>query len=325
MSREIRRDPTTGLYTIISTERVERPIHLEPRRVPKVPPAECPFCPGNEHATERVIDTLSDEAGWQVRAVANKYPALSATDALHSRAFGLYDRHSGTGAHEVIIEGRAHDVPLCAQPDDVMEATLIMARRRMADLHNDFRLRALTWFRNHGQDAGASQAHPHAQLIGLPFVPPLLAEMVARAAAHRAERGRDLLGDLLQQDLDEGARVVWRDDEIVAVCPWAPRAPFEVWFVPTREGAHFRHAAAAQLTSLARALCAVGTAIGRELEGPSHNLTLFTAPRDLPEGEGFRWHLRLQPRLEPGGGYEIGWCGAIVSVPPDEAAAALRG
>jgi len=133
------------------------------------------------------------------------------------------------------------------------------------------------------------------------------------------------LGPRSVADLDDGKRVVWRDDEIVAVCPWAPSATFEVWLVPAKESTHFRGATDAQIDGLARALHRVLGALDRELENPPHNAILYDAPRDLPVRSGFRWHLRIKPRLEPGGGYETGFDGSIVSVPPEETAAILRG
>jgi len=323
--RQTRRDPTTGRWTLVSTERVERPVHLDPRGEPPVSAADCPFCPGHEAVTGPAIDQVGKGDAWTVRCVPNKYPAVSAGEASTSRAVGPYDLASGTGAHEVIVEGREHAVPLWRQPVARTAESLRLARRRFADLYKDFRLLHLLWFRNHGQDAGASQAHAHAQLMALPFVPRQVEDMVALAQAHRRDRGRDLLGDLVQADLDEQRRVVWRDDEIVAVCPWAPSATFEVWLVPVREGQHFREATDAQIEGLARGLHFVLGALARELENPPHNVVLYDAPRDLAPRSGFRWHLRVKPRLEPGGGYENGFDGSIVSVPPEETAAILRG
>lgn len=323
--RQTRRDPTTGRWTLVSTERVERPVYLEPRGVPLVSTKDCPFCPGHEAATGPAIDQVGAGADWTVRCVPNKYPAVSAGETSSSRAVGLYDVASGTGAHEVIIEGRDHDAPTWRQPLIRTAEAMWLARHRFADLYGDFRLRHLLWFRNHGQDAGASQAHPHAQLMALPFVPRLVEDMVALAGAHRRDRGRDLLGDLLQADLDDGKRIVWQGEEIVAVCPWAPSATFEVWLVPLGDAPHFRDATDGQIDGLARAMHHVLGALDRELENPPHNAILYDAPRDLPARSGFRWHLRIKPRLEPGGGYETGFDGSIVSMPPEESAAILRG
>ena len=89
--RETRRDPTTGRWTVISTERVERPVHLEPRALPPVPESECPFCPGHEHATGKAIDHVGKGKDWTIRVVPNKYPFLSVGEVESSRAFGLYD------------------------------------------------------------------------------------------------------------------------------------------------------------------------------------------------------------------------------------------
>ncbi len=322
--REIRRDPTTGTWTLLSTERVHRPVHLEPRGMPEVPPEQCPFCPGNEHATSHPIAVVSHDGAWSTRVVANKYPILGVEERLEGRGRGPWDQAGGVGVHEVIVEGRAHHAPLWKQPLGQSAESLLIVRDRMRDLNGDRRLVTLSWFRNHGQEAGASQPHPHAQLVGLPVVPVLLEEMVRRARAHRAARGRDLLQDILDHARDDRTRLVWEDEHVVAFCPFAPVASFEVWVVPVRPQAHFRAAPDAVVRALAEASWRASARIARELEDPPHNALLFTAPRGVGEDEGFRWHLRLRPRLEPGGGLEAGTGSAVVTVPPEEAARVLR-
>lgn len=323
--RETRRDPTTGLWSVLSTERVHRPVHLEPRRMPEVPPERCPFCPGNEHATAHPITAVERDGAWSTRVVANKYPALGLEEKLEGRARGPWDQATGFGVHEVVIEGREHHEPLWRQPLEQTVEAMIVARERMRDLTGDRRIAYLCWFRNHGQECGASQPHPHAQLVGSGLVPSLVGEMTRRAVQHRQRRGRDLMQDVVDYERDERVRVVWEDEHVVALCPFAPAAPFEVWVVPTRgQQAHYRKAGDAVVRSLAEASWRVSGRIARELEDPPHNVVLYTAPQPLADDAGFRWHVRIRPKLEPGGGFEEGTGAAIVSVLPEEAARLLR-
>ncbi len=88
---------------------------------------------------------------------------------------------------------------------------------------------------NEGRDAGASLPHTHAQLYALPFVPAAVARERERFTAYSLRtNGRNLLADLLQEEVRLQERVVAIDEEGVALCPFASRVPFELQIVPRR-------------------------------------------------------------------------------------------
>ena len=53
---------------------------------------------------------LNDVNGWKVRAVPNKYPALSPEGERVRKIQGTFRSLSGVGYHEVIIEHPRHDL-----------------------------------------------------------------------------------------------------------------------------------------------------------------------------------------------------------------------
>jgi UDPglucose--hexose-1-phosphate uridylyltransferase len=63
---ELRKDPITGRWVIISTDRGKRPMDFVRESVHiKGSPAICPFCPGNEGKTPAAAKTLRDgRSGW---------------------------------------------------------------------------------------------------------------------------------------------------------------------------------------------------------------------------------------------------------------------
>ena len=86
--REMRRDPTTGDWVAISTERMFRPPHLALEERPRVSAQNCPFCPGHEDATEPPIFTIERGGSWSIRVVPNRYPALRPEVQLSRRGVG---------------------------------------------------------------------------------------------------------------------------------------------------------------------------------------------------------------------------------------------
>ena len=111
---ELRKDPIIGRWVIISTERGKRPhdFVVEPE-VTKG--GFCPFDPGNEHTTPPEVLAYRDPGtepngpGWQLRVVANKFPALAMEGNLDRAGEGMFDKMNGVGAHEVIIESPDHN------------------------------------------------------------------------------------------------------------------------------------------------------------------------------------------------------------------------
>lgn len=321
MTPQIREDPTTGARCVLSGDRGHRPIRLVTPVLAPVAPADCPFCPGNEAVTMPTLASREGPEGWLVRAFPNRFPALRVECTPESGAEGPWAWASGVGAHEVIAESRLHDTPLWEQPEQLRLA-LHVARERLEDLHRDARLAHVGWFRNHGALAGASQPHPHAQIVGSHVIPAQMRTVAERCSAAYARTGRPLMADILRHELEAGVRVVGGDARVTAICPYAPRFSFETWLVPTEGGPRFFEAEAATIDATAAAMGAVLRAIHAVLDPPAYNAVLYTAPRG---GErGFGWHIRVLPRRVALGGYEMMSGGTILHVAPEEAAERLR-
>ena len=93
---------------------------------------------------------------------------------------------------------------------------------------------------NEGKEAGASLPHTHAQLYALPFVPAAVARERERFTAYSDRtQGRNLLEDVVQEEVRRRDRVFAIDDEAVALCPFGARVPFHFQVVPRRPAARF--------------------------------------------------------------------------------------
>src|SRR5256714_2750834 len=243
--------PLSGLRVIVAGERGERPgAFLWGGERPPIDPASDPFLEGHEDQPPPEVYAVRpdggspDGPGWRVRVVPNLYPALAGdvADVPDPLAGGrgepeLFASRAATGAHEVIVNSpRAVSSLLDLEPDELAEA-MEAWRARMA-AHSDAAL--VHVIVNEGQDAGASLPHTHAQLYALPFVPAAVARERERFTAYSDRtQGRNLLEDLVQEEVRRGDRVVAIDSEAVALCPFASRVPFQLQVVPRRPRARF--------------------------------------------------------------------------------------
>lgn len=326
---ELRKDPITGRWVIISTERARRPSDFELDPVVLSPDPACPFCEGNEALTPPEISSertsgAANQPGWQLRVIPNRFPVLRVEGTLDREGEGLFDKMNGIGAHEVIIETPRHEDTLATMGDAAVERVLRAFRDRVLDLKKDSRFRYVIIFKNHGRAAGAKLAHSCSQLIALPIVPREVREEVDGAKAHYQVKERCVFCDVLRQELTDRRRIVAENTDMVAMSPYAPRFPFETWIMPRRHRARFEDAEPHEFASLARMLGDLLRRMDRMLEHPPYNLLIHTAPVAEDAGAYYHWHVEVIPKLTRVAGFE--WATGFYLNPtaPEEAAQVLR-
>jgi UDPglucose--hexose-1-phosphate uridylyltransferase len=195
---ELRKDPIVGRWVIISTERARRPSDYPQQPLEEPDPAKNPFAEGNEHLASPEIfafrdpRTKPDAPGWQVRVVANKFPALRIEGDLGKEGQGIYDKMNGIGAHEVIIETPNPTLQLEQQPTDAIGRVIETYKIRMTDLLHDPRFRYVIIFKNFGRQAGATISHPHSQLIATPVTPKRVKEKLVGSMQYYAYKDRSM-------------------------------------------------------------------------------------------------------------------------------------
>ena len=326
---DLRKDPIVDRWVIISTERGKRPKDYASVSQ-KSSPGFCPFCIGNEKKPPpevyclRPKNTSPDSPGWKLRVVPNKFPALKIEGELDRVGEGLFDKMSGVGAHEVIIESPDHDKPLELLPVSDIEDCLHAYQNRVLDLKKDKRFRYILIFKNHGEVAGATLEHPHSQLIALPIVPELISEEIAGARRHFKYKERCIFCDIIAQERGDTSRVVLENDSFIALCPYAPRFPFETWILPKYHSSNFEMDTNGHFGLAADILRQVLMRIKIALDSPPYNFVLHSAPFQGDHDSHFHWHIEVMPKLTKMAGFEQGTGFYINPIPPEEAAETLR-
>ncbi|MBI1747487.1 MAG: galactose-1-phosphate uridylyltransferase [Acidobacteria bacterium] len=336
---ELRHDPIQKRWVIIATERNMRPndFIIEPETDKAT---FCPFDEGHEDRTPPEIFAVRDPGsarngpGWKLRVVSNKFPALKIEGELDRRAVGLYDRMNGVGAHEVIIETTDHDAHMSDLPVEQLKQVLYAYRERLNDLRRDKRFKYVLLFKNHGQAAGASLAHPHTQLIATPVTPLTVAKELQSAKDHFHLKERCLVCDIIAQELSSGERIIKATEQFVAFTPYASRFPFEIFLVPRTHHHDFGQISDYDTHYLAEFLKDVMARLKVGLNDPPYNFLLHTSPNTTTSLHrswywntiqyDWHWHLEIIPRLTRVAGFEWGSGFYINPTPPEQAAEYLR-
>ena len=327
---ELRKDPITGRWVIISTDRAKRPNDFAREQETKKG-GFCPFCHGNEDKTPpeilayRANGAGANTKGWSVRVVPNKFPALGIEGAMDKRGDGLFDRMNGIGAHEVIIETPEHNQKTAQFDEKRMEDILWAFRDRMLDLKKDRRFRYILIFKNQGEAAGASLEHPHSQLIALPIVPKRVQEEVDGSKLYFGSKERCIYCDMIRQELDSKIRIVDQNEGFLTLEPYAPRFPFETWVLPLLHESSFENSASHIYENLAKALKNLMMRVDKVLDSPPYNMVIHTSPLNEANNDYYHWHIEIMPKLTRVAGFEWGTGFYINPTPPEEAAEFLRG
>jgi len=310
---ELRHDFLTGRLVLLAPGRAARP-YTSAQTTDAASASTCPFCPGHESETPPEVARTGpgepETPGWRVRVVPNLYPIVGGAEA----------EVGATGAHEVIVLSPAHDRGFGALSDDeaVEVLTMMQTRSRAQAAAGRAYVQLLI---NQGRAAGASIAHPHAQMLALDFVPPAVSVSV--------ERFRDALGDPVVED--QGAAVAAGGDVVVGteVCAWCPTgaaAPFETRVAALGAGPRFASATDGEIFGVALVLRDVLAALARELGEVPYNVVVHDAPSagHVPDVQ-YHWWIEVLPRTAVVAGFELGTGVLVNTMDPVDAARSLRG
>jgi UDPglucose--hexose-1-phosphate uridylyltransferase len=334
---EIRLDRFNNKYVLIAPERLHRPnLNLAHKKENSM--SICPFCEGNEDLTPSEIYAIrTNEAnaiGWQTRVVPNLYKAVQIELADKSKRDGMFESIPGVGAHEILIDSTCHDCEMHNLEVGMVENWLRSMIIRIEDLQKDHRLVHLSLFKNHGINAGATQEHPHTQILSLPIMPKEELEFLERNMSYYKSHGRGILEDLIHNEMTAKKRVVDIFGSFVAFCPYASAYPFEVMIVPTKNIKSLNNCSRKEVLELATLIKRVFIALKKQLGHFDYNLYFKLPPLNTNfENESYipylqnnyRFSMSITPRIYTLGGFEISTSMAINSVMPEDCAKLLRG
>ena len=318
----MRLNPLTGRWVTIVADRARRPTDFVPRQaqVEIDPERPCPFCPGNEEATPPALETLDEAGSWQMRVVPNLYPAYAGTTGFVVHHLGpVHTLAEASGIHEVFVYTPDHGSVLQELSDRQAAETMRALQRRLRQHAAEPNVRYSQVFVNHGREAGASISHPHAQILGLPFVP---GEMLEEERAFSRFEGGCLLCTTVEAELSVGHRVVSDDDDVVCVAPFWSGSPYELLIMPQRHESHLQRADDESASAMGRAIRDAVGHLAAALGDVAFNLGVHTAPHGHT-GQ-YHWHVHVWPNLITQAGFERGTGVMINVVPPEQAAATLR-
>jgi UDPglucose--hexose-1-phosphate uridylyltransferase len=295
---ELRKDPITRSWVITGDDTSDNTPRTE---------AFCRFCPETP-APPQVVSNMPgiDGAAWSARAVVHPTPLYHIEGEATRRADGLYDRMTRVGAHEVLVENPRHGQHLWSTSDAEIEQFLLLAARRIQDLKRDQRLKYVSIFKNHGVSAGQEFDHATSQLTATTFVPRRVLYELRAGRDYFAQKERCVFCDIIAQEMRQNLRVLEVRGDFLALCPYAPRVPYETWIMSTTHEAAFERFALSRPSNMQD----LGALLRRTLQRirmvtEEFHLVLHTSPNSTHRSESlgywktidedYHWHIEILP------------------------------
>jgi UDPglucose--hexose-1-phosphate uridylyltransferase len=267
---------------------------------------------------------VPDTTGWRLRVTPNKFAALSYQGERRRSVQGIRRTVTGVGIHEVIIECPDHSKTTALLDDRQVETIIQTYVHRFNFASCDPRVEQVTIFKNHGEAAGTSLAHPHSQMIAAPVITAQLRDRLINALKHFDEYGECIFCRVLELELAENIRLVFETPHFVSFVQYAALTPFSMLIMPRRHMACFAEINDAEVADLAHNLRCTLAKLYRGLDNPDFNYTIRTAPTEYRGVKYYHWYVSIIPRLTRMAGFELG-SGMIINVSlPEEDAGFLR-
>lgn len=295
---EIRKHYFLNRYVIMAPARAKRPDA---------------FASGLSHKTETATSPPIDhdpaiyqiknpEGDWEVKVIANKYPALS------------LDSPKAFGKQEIVVETPRHNVEFSELSVSHILKIFQVYRDRIDVLCRIDGVAYVAVFKNDGPDAGATIAHAHSQIVALPMVPPVVESEAIAFEQYRLQRGNCPVCDIVAWEKKQKERVIFEDEHVLAICPYAGTSPYGVWIIPKHHRPNFNELTHTELHSVAGILKHVAGKL--DSYGMSFNFFLANSLSQY----NHHFVLKAEPRPNTWGGLELSTGVVINPVPPEQAA-----
>jgi len=312
---ELRKDYLLDRWVIISEKRAKRPREFHRKREKKHD-KNCVFCRGNENLTPKETYRVEENGEWIIRCFKNKFPAVRKIRIKKSEK-RFFVKKSAYGYHEVIVDSPYHNKQLDDLPEEHIKKLLEVFINRIKELSKDKKIQYVAVFKNHERDAGTSIIHSHCQIIAYNHKPSYLIEKVKAVARFKRKYKKCPYCEILKKEA-ESERRCYITKTCVSFAPFASRYSYEIAILPKRHVHSIVELNEEELRDMAFIIKRVLVKL-RKINAP-YNLYLHNAP----DHKDLHFQLKINPRLNIFGGFELETRTVINPVSPEEAARFYR-
>jgi len=287
----------TGEWVLVSPHRAKRPWQGQNEEISaeKRPSYDenCYLCPTNTRINGEINPDYKD-----VFIFTNDFAALQKDSPAFEVNDGLLIAKSETGICKVICFSPDHSKSLAEMEVEEITKVVNAWQKEYAELGKNEMINYVQIFENKGAVMGCSNPHPHGQIWSQSSLPNEVYKKDIHQKLYYSKKKRSLLGDYVLQELEAKERVIYENNDFVALTPFWAVWPFEVMIVPKKAKKNIIELSYVEVKNYAEIISVITKAYDKlfNVSFP-YSSGIHQAPTNGAENEHWHFHMSFYPPL----------------------------
>jgi len=214
---ELRWNPILKKWVIVATHRQNRTY--------KPPKDYCPLCPTKKGG----LSTEVPAEDYDIVVFENKFPSLKEElPRITGTGSKFFKYGKAQGICEVILFTSDHNGIMSEKPLSRYIKLVKVWRDRYQELGDKDFIDYVFIFENKGEEVGVTLHHPHGQIYAYPFIPPIIEQELDSSKEYLEKEGKCLFCKILEEEKEDGRRIIVSNDSFSALVPFAAGYSYEV-------------------------------------------------------------------------------------------------
>lgn len=214
---ELRWNPILKKWVIVATHRQNRTY--------KPPKDYCPLCPTKKGG----LSTEVPAEDYDIVVFENKFPSLKEElPRITGTGSKFFKYGKAQGICEVVLFTSDHDGIMSEKPLSRYVKLVKVWRDRYQELGDKDFIDYVFIFENKGEEVGVTLHHPHGQIYAFPFIPPIIEQELDSSKEYLEKEGKCLFCKTLEEEKEDGRRIIVSNDSFSALVPFAAGYSYEV-------------------------------------------------------------------------------------------------
>tara|TARA_B100000795_G_C22736360_1_gene413493 strand:- start:24 stop:1043 length:1020 start_codon:yes stop_codon:yes gene_type:complete len=287
----------TGEWVLVSPHRAKRPWQGQNEEIVKEKKfsynENCYLCATNTRINGEINPDYKD-----VFVFTNDFAALQKDSPKFSINDGLLKAESETGVCKVICFSPDHSKSLADMEVEDIKKVVHAWQGEYDALASLDTINYVQIFENKGAVMGCSNPHPHGQIWSQSTLPNEVEKKDEQQKKYFLKNDKSLLEDYLQQELAAKERIIYENEDFVALTPFWAIWPFEVMIAPKKAQRSILMLTDAEANNYAAAISVITRAYDKLFNTSfPYSSGIHQAPTNGKENEYWHWHMSFYPPL----------------------------
>lgn len=287
----------TGEWVLVSPHRTKRPWQGKQEKTTSEKRPEynkdCYLCPGNTRASG-----ITNPLYESVYSFTNDFSALLENTPITEINDGLLWAKGETGICRVICFSPNHSLTLPLMEVEAIDEVIALWQKEYEELGTRENIDHVQIFENKGASMGCSNPHPHGQIWAQQSIPQEVQKKTESQLKYWKANSSSLLQDYVRQEIDVDERIVYQNEDFVAMVPYWAVWPYEVMIAPKKHLKHIGQLSSMERKSFAQAIKEITIRFDNLFETSfPYSMGIHQAPTDGQPHEEWHFHMLFYPPL----------------------------